>query len=188
MYDVVINSQDASGASIVVGCEYGIFVTDNGGDDWVIANAGMHSAGTIDALGAPVFDLKQQWRGETNWSNPSNSGAIYAGTHGRGIFRSDDYLGAEEIVDNSNDALETLLVYPNPVAEGSVSVSTEGFFGTTSVEVYDLQGRVVISERIANPQAAERTVLDVSALTNGTYVVRMSSESKSLASKLLVRK
>ena len=98
----------------------------------MIANAGMHSAGTIDALGAPVFDLKQQWRGETNWSNPSNTGAIYAGTHGRGIFRSDDYLGAEEIVDNSNDAIETLLVYPNPVAEGSVSVSTAGFFGTTS--------------------------------------------------------
>ena len=188
IYDVVINSQDASGSSIVVGCEYGIFVTDNGGDDWVIANAGMHSAGTIDALGAPVFDLKQQWRGETNWSNPSNTGAIYAGTHGRGIFRSDDYLGAEEIVDNSNDAIETLLVYPNPVAEGSVSVSTAGFFGTTSVEVYDLQGRVVISERLANPQAAERTVLDVSALTNGTYVVRMSSETKSLASKLIIRK
>ena len=46
----------------------------------------------------------------------------------------------------------------------------------------------MISERLANPQAAERTVLDVSALTNGTYVVRMSSESKSLASKLIIRK
>ena len=41
IYDVVINFQDASGASIVVGTEYGAFATDNGGDDWVMANLGM---------------------------------------------------------------------------------------------------------------------------------------------------
>ena len=40
IYDVVINFQDASGAKIVVGTEYGAFATDNGGDDWV-ANLGM---------------------------------------------------------------------------------------------------------------------------------------------------
>ncbi|MBM72611.1 MAG: hypothetical protein CL847_07500 [Crocinitomicaceae bacterium] len=186
MYDVVINSQDESGASIIVGCEYGVFVTDNGGDNWVMANVGMSQAS--DFLAAPVFDLKQQWREEKNWSNPSNTGAIYAGTHGRGIFRSDDFLGADEVVDNGNDFIESLLVYPNPVIGSNVSVATEGFSGATLIEVYDLQGRVVLSERISEARSSERVVLDVSALSNGTYVVRMANNLKHLASKLVIRK
>ena len=186
MYDVVINSQDESGASIIVGCEYGVFATDDGGDNWEMANMGMSES--AEFIACPVFDLKQQWRGETNWSIPSNTGAIYAGSHGRGIFRSDDYLGSEEIVDNGSDISESLLVYPNPVTGNSVSVATEGFYGPAIVEVYDLQGRIVISERISDARATERAVLDVSALSNGTYVVRMANDFKHLASKLVVRK
>ena len=163
-----------------------MFATDNGGIDWVMANQGMSE--DSETLAAPVFDLKQQWREATAWSNPTNTGAIYAGSHGRGIFSSDDYLGADDIVDNGSDLIESLLVYPNPANGNSVSVSTEGFSGATIVEVYDLQGRVVISERISDARASERTVLDVSELSNGTYVVRMANDLKHLASKLVIRK
>ena len=189
MYDVVINSKDESGSSIIVGCEYGVFETTDGGSNWTMANIGM-SNNDVDAegLACPVFDLKQQWRSETNWSIPTNTGAIYAGSHGRGIFRSDDYLGAEDIVDNTPDAFESLLVYPNPVSESTVSVSTAGFSGIAQVEIYDLQGRVVVSERLTEASASDRIVLDVSMLSNGTYVVRMVNDSKHLASKLVVRK
>ena len=41
MYDVVIDFQDETGATIIVGTEYGAFISDNGGDDWSIANLGM---------------------------------------------------------------------------------------------------------------------------------------------------
>ncbi|MBM55331.1 MAG: hypothetical protein CMB32_02100 [Euryarchaeota archaeon] len=188
MYDVVINSKDESGASIIVGCEYGVFETTDGGSNWTMANIGMSNNLSADGLACPIFDLKQQWRSETNWSIPTNTGAIYAGSHGRGIFRSDDYLGAEEIVDNTPDAFESLLVYPNPVSESTVSVSTAGFAGIALVEIYDLQGRVVISERLTEANASDRVVLDVSTLLNGTYVVRMANDYKNLASKLVVRK
>jgi hypothetical protein len=67
-------------------------------------------------------------------------------------------------------------------------VSTAGFTGKVSLEIYDLQGRVVYSEVIANAQGSERAVVDVSDLDNGTYVVRMSSSVKALASKLVVRR
>ena len=78
-YDVIIDAMDPSGQSIVVGTEYGIFATDNGGDDWMMANQNM--ASTADQISAPVFDVKQQWRGAAPWINPSNQGAIYAATH-----------------------------------------------------------------------------------------------------------
>ena len=186
MYDVVIDFQDASGSTIIVGTEYGAFITDNGGADWTIANLGM--AITAESLTAPVFDLKQQWRSETMWSSPTNTGAIYSGTHGRGIFRSDSFLGAEELAISGNVTPESLLIYPNPVTSSDLQVSTAGFTGKVSLEIYDLQGRVVYSEVIANAQGSERAVVDVSDLDNGTYVVRMSSSVKALASKLVVRR
>jgi hypothetical protein len=185
IYDVVINFQDESGATVVVGTEYGVFITDNGGSDWNIANLGM--AATAEELTAPVFDLKQQWREDTDWSNPTNTGAIYAGSHGRGIFRSDDFLGSDEVI-AENDNIDVLLVYPNPVIGSTVTVSTSGFFGLTEVEVYDLQGRKVLSETLSNAQATERTTLDVGSLSNGTYVVRLVNQQKQLASKLVIRR
>ena len=185
MYDVVIDSQDASGSTIIVGTEYGIFVTDNGGSEWTIANLGM--AATAEELTAPVFDLKQQWRSNTNWSSPTNTGAIYAGTHGRGIFRSDTFLGADDLVIEEN-SVESLLVYPNPASYGSVQVSTRGFAGEIKLEVYDLQGRIVYSDRIENTQSSERALIDISGLSNGTYVVRMVSSQKQLATKLVIRR
>jgi len=186
IYDVVIDFQDESGATIIIGTEYGTFITDNGGSDWTIANLGM--AITSEELTTPVFDLKQQWRSETNWSYPSNTGAIYAGSHGRGIFRSDSFLGAEEVVSTINTDSETLLIYPNPVIGSSVQINTLNFAGNTSIEVYDLQGRMVSSKILDNINSSESVLVDVSALSNGTYVVRVASDSKVLATKLIIRR
>lgn len=186
IYDVVIDSQDESGATIIIGTEYGTYITDNGGDDWTMSNLGM--ALTAESLTAPVYDLKQQWRSETNWSNPTNTGAIYAGTHGRGIFRSDSFLGADEVVTNPSIDSDHLLIYPNPVIGGTVQISTSNFVGNTSIEVYDLQGRVVYSNLVIDVNSSDRVLVDVSDLNNGTYVVRMSSELKTLASKLIIRR
>jgi len=186
IYDVVIDFQDESGATIIIGTEYGTFITDNGGSDWTIANLGM--AVTSEELTTPVFDLKQQWRSETNWSYPSNTGAIYAGSHGRGIFRSDSFLGAEEVVSTINTDSETLLIYPNPVIGSSVQINTSNFAGNTSIEVYDLQGRMVSSKILDNINSSESVLVDVSDLSNGTYVVRVASDSKVLATKLIIRR
>ena len=186
IYDVVIDFQDESGATIIIGTEYGTFITDNGGSDWTIANLGM--AITSEELTTPVFDLKQQWRSETNWSYPTNTGAIYAGSHGRGIFRSDSFLGAEEVVSTINTDSETLLIYPNPVIGSSVQINTSNFAGNTSIEVYDLQGRMVSSKILDNINSSESVLVDVSDLSNGTYVVRVASDSKVLATKLIIRR
>ena len=77
-YDVVIDAEDLTGNTIVVGSEFGVFVTQDGGDSWTISNEGMSTE--YDALAAPVFDLKQQFRASKQWSNITKSGAIYAGT------------------------------------------------------------------------------------------------------------
>ena len=60
--------------------------------------------------------------------------------------------------------------------------------GNTLIEVYDLQGRTVSSKLIENINSSESVLFDVSDLSNGTYVVRVASDTKVLATKLIVRR
>ena len=183
-YDVVIDAMDPTGQSIVVGTEYGIFATENGGDDWVMANQNM--ASTPDQITSPVFDVKQQWRGASAWINPSNQGAIYAATHGRGIFRSDLFLGVDEPSELTVEAAESLLVYPNPVSEGTFSVQSETFRGDFQLQVFDVTGRLNV-DRAIRGYAGGPIVVEASGLENGQYIVRLTNGTFQKTAKLLVR-
>ncbi len=183
-YDVVIDAMDPTGQSIVVGTEYGIFATENGGDDWVMANQNM--ASTSDQITAPVFDVKQQWRGASAWINPSNQGAIYAATHGRGIFRSDLFLGVDEPSDLTVEAAESLLIYPNPVSEGAFSVQSETFRGDFQLQVFDITGRLNV-DRAIRGYAGGPIVVEASGLETGQYIVRLTNGTFQKTAKLLVR-
>ena len=182
-YDVVIDANDPTGESMVVGTEFGIFVTDNGGDSWAISNIGMENG--PDALTAPVFDLKQQFRQSHPWSNVTNGGAIYAGTHGRGIFvngiASD--VDEEELVEE----VTTWNVFPNPVVGGELNLPSLGWQGQARVEVFDLTGRRWVND-VPNVSGLDRVRTDVQDLPSGYYVVRMSQGDKVQAAKFVVRR
>ena len=182
-YDVVVDANDASGATIVVGTEFGVFVTDNGGDDWSYSNLGMSTG--HDVVTAPVFDLKQQFRESHAWSNVTNTGAIYAGTHGRGIFVSGIAADVEE--EEPVAFQESWNVYPNPVVGGDLNLPTPGVQGNVEVEVYDLAGRRWMQEAFTMTGERQLT-LDVNDLAPGHYVVRMVQGGQSRAAKFVVRR
>lgn len=183
-YDVVIDAMDPSGETILVGTEYGIFATDNGGDEWVMANQNMASAPNQPT--APVFDLKQQWRGASPWINPSNQGAIYAATHGRGIFRSDLFLGVEDLDSEDVAQAQGLLVYPNPVTDANFTLQSQAMKGDFQLQVFDLTGRLNVDHSIRGYVGGPLTV-DASNLPNGQYIVRLVNGQFQETAKLLVR-
>jgi photosystem II stability/assembly factor-like uncharacterized protein len=184
-YDVVIDAMDPSGNTILIGTEYGIYASDDGGETWVPANSNM--APTADGVAAPVFDLKQQWRGSEQWVNPSNQGAIYAATHGRGIFRSDLFLGAQEATSAAAaEAVQGMKVYPNPLTGDVVRFET-GLRGDFRVEIFDLSGRVVINRDIRS-HAGGPIELDAARLANGTYVLRAVTGRTHQTTKLIVKR
>jgi hypothetical protein len=180
-YDVVIDANDPTGATLVVGTEFGIFVTDNGGDSWTLSNEGMSTAS--DAVTAPVFDVKQQFRSSHAWSNVTNGGAIYAGTHGRGIFVS----GIASDVDEQDVAEGPAAwnVFPNPVSGGTLNLPNPGWQGTATVEVFDLAGRRWM-QRAEMLGGVDRLALTIDALPAGHYVVRMVQGTKSRVAKFSV--
>ena len=183
-YDVIIDAMDPSGETILIGTEYGIFATDNGGDDWVMANQNMASA--PDQATAPVFDLKQQWRGAAPWVNPSNQGAIYAATHGRGIFRSDLFLDVEDLDEDVAAQAQGLLVYPNPVSDANFTVQSSAMKGDFQLQVFDLMGRLAVDQSVTG-YVGGPLVVDASALPNGQYIVRLVNGQFQETAKLLVR-
>ena len=182
-YDVVIDARDASGQTVVVGTEFGIFVTEDGGTSWNISNMGVESG--PGGYTAPVFDLKQQFRDSHEWSNITNSGAIYAGTHGRGMFVSGLVSSVEEEVADAEEA-SSWSVFPNPVMSGELNLPTAGWQGNAQVEIYDMTGRRWISENV-QLSGVERIRTDVQGLPSGHYVVRMAQGGNAKAAKFVVR-
>ena len=183
-YDVIIDAMDPSGETILIGTEYGIFATDNGGEDWVMSNQNMASA--PDQPTAPVFDLKQQWRGAAPWVNPSNQGAIYAATHGRGIFRSDLFLDVEDLDEDIATQAKGLLVYPNPVSDANFTIQSDAMIGDFQLQVFDLTGRLAVDQSVTG-YVGGPLVVDASTLPNGQYIVRLVNGQFQETAKLLVR-
>ena len=95
IFSAVIDVNDATGNTIVIGTEYGIWATNDGGTTWTHSSGVASGIPSEPAAGAsvgslayvPVFDLRQQQKGISPYMNPTNFGVIYAGTHGRGIFQ-----------------------------------------------------------------------------------------------------
>jgi hypothetical protein len=79
-----------------------------------------------------------------------------------------------------------LLVYPNPVSDGSFAVESKTFRGDFQLQVFDVTGRLSV-DRAIRGYAGGPIVVDASGLENGQYIVRMVSANFQKTAKLLVR-
>ena len=194
----VIDVSDPSGNTIVLGTEYGIWATSDGGTNWT------HSTGIATAVPAepsagasigslsyvPVFDLRQQQVGQRPYMNPENYGVIYAGTHGRGIFRSDDFFSVNVAENNAagqdgNDV--SLSVYPNPTTNTAfVNLNVTSTVSQAYVQVYNVNGQLVKNLNVGQlTPGSHRIDLGVESLSNGTYVVKTFAGNASGTAKFI---
>jgi photosystem II stability/assembly factor-like uncharacterized protein len=172
VYSACIDVTNSS--NYFVGTEYGVFATGNGGTSWSEENGGLHRV--------PVYEIRQQWRG---WEDGvSNYGKIYLGTHGRGLFISESLvLSNESEFDDLHDRKSfkpTFNVYPNPVQSiGNVQFNLKNNNANVEIYVYDLQGKIVHSERLNNLAQGEHNYeLNTSSFPTGTYIMIMRAEGR----------
>lgn len=76
-------------------------------------------------------------------------------------------------------------VYPNP-ATSTTTISVAGVNGRLAISVVDVNGRVVASDVEECASDCEKT-MDVSNLGQGTYFVRIVSQSVNIVKKLVIR-
>ena len=181
--DVVIDGRDASGPggrsqTIVVGTEFGIFVTEDGERPGTSATWGS----VAPAVTAPVFDLSNSSVILTNGATSPT--AVRLPAHGRGMFVNGIASSVqEEAVVNDERAWS---VFPNPVVAGELNLPTAGWQGTAQVEIFDMTGRRWASQTV-QLSGVGRIQADVQELPSGYYVVRMAQDGRSKAAKFVVR-
>ena len=181
--------RDPSSDVIIIGTEYGVFTTDNisgSNTSWTSNNAEI---GPI-----PVFDICQQWRPwevgmDNGFREVNNQGAIYACTHGRGIWRADNLLSIQEPIQHNERSknISLLNIYPNPVLENT-NISFElNKSNAISVSVYNLNGSIVktLYNNIMFSKGYHSLPVRTSELPIGTYLITLSSGDEQKVTKFI---
>ncbi len=188
---------------VLVGTEYGVYATEDISDIspvWTEENTGLDRV--------PVYRLIQQvneYNSETfmtidesggvidtvyvTYPAVTNNGVIYAGTHGRGFFKCEKYMGIEKDKTNVVLNMSSLNVYPNPV-NTFTNVSFElKDKSSVLLRVFDLNGRIVkVSDLREKPAGKHKITVDCNTLPNGTYIVQLTTGKQSISSKIIVAK
>ena len=159
VYDAVIDVDDSK--RIVIGTDLGIWVTENGGTTWEEANDGLARV--------PVFELRgYEWR-------PWEGMTIYAGTHGRGYFKTENLLTNTKKINKKSNA--SVKIYPNPSSDKAV-VSVEATkSGMATYSVVNINGQEVLNGSAQLNAGTNNIKLNVSALNNGYYFVSVTTTS-----------
>lgn len=186
VYSAVINWDDSR--EIIIGTEYGVWSTDN-----VIAGTVTWSDQNTGIPKVPVYMLRQQTMANF-WadgnSGVSNHGIIYAGTHGRGLFKCETLRGPlakEEMPDISRVSLATLTMYPNPVVETATVAYDLNHASNVEIKVYDLSGKIVKYQMLENKaKGSHKYSFDASNLKAGTYVMNVKTTDSNKSVKFIV--
>ena len=78
-----------------------------------------------------------------------------------------------------------LSIYPNPTTS-STTIALSGVSGSVSVNIVDMNGRVVMSDTMSCEGDCAKT-MEVSGLAQGAYFVRISGENVNMVKKLVVK-
>jgi len=175
-YSCVVDREDSD--IILAGCDFGVFLTVNGGMTW------ENSSG--DFGNTPVFDMGQNWR---TWDEGCYvPGEIYAGTHGRGIWSTGEFLGVQEAQDNleSKSFEADVLVYPNPVADFGTIAFELATSSDVNVQIYNLSGQIVqeINKKELT-EGANAISINTLELSKGTYIVKLTADNLSKTTKFV---
>ena len=178
---------------VVIGTEYGTYATTDITQTanlivWTEENGTAgNSPGKV-----PVYDLRQQTL--PPW-NVNNSGVLYIGTHGRGIWKCSDFYVPLSTKNKGsiNNAASTgkleIAVYPNPVTDAARMSFNVDKPCNALISIYDLSGSLVKQISWKATQEGKQIVeLNVNEFASGTYLVSMQSAENRCSGKFVVTK
>ena len=144
----------------------GVYASTDGGENWNLFNAGL---GNTDVQ---CLALRS-----------GSTGTLYAGTNGSGVFTTSPYSGLAEGGPKVRQAPD-IEINPNPCAAGTATVRwNQARLGPDArVALYDATGRAVRSVLATSGSAK----LDLSGVSTGIYLVRVSGEMTTFRQKLIV--
>ncbi|MBF0693806.1 MAG: T9SS type A sorting domain-containing protein [Flavobacterium sp.] len=99
-----------------------------------------------------------------------------------GTFSIDDVAitGAVNVLGVNQNAIAGLQVYPNPVTNGNLFITSDSGANKT-VSIYNVLGKEVVKANITTQP------INVSSLTSGVYIVKITEEGKTATRKLVIK-
>jgi hypothetical protein len=110
----------------------------------------------------------------------SNSEVIYNSPGNYGSGGAASFIVNEIVLANNDDILNDVIIYPNPASSVLNIKNAEN----SSIEIYDLLGRVVLSEK--NISISRQ--LNVSNLSTGTYLIKISNNGQIKTDKFIINR
>ncbi|GEC73537.1 Por secretion system C-terminal sorting domain-containing protein [Flavobacterium flevense] len=85
-----------------------------------------------------------------------------------------------QINQSAPSVIEGLNLYPNPVSDGHVYITTKND-ADKEIMIFDLLGKKVLQTRISSKE------LNISNLAPGVYIIKINEQNASATRKLIVR-
>lgn len=188
-YDALVLWNDSR--KVLVGTEFGVFGTA----DITAANPVWTDENGNGLDYVPVYHLRQQiipngWMPDMQFDNGiRNHGYIWAGTHGRGIFKTKTYAGpvsVEEI--STNVPKSTINLFPNPVSENATISFTLNENTDVCAQVFDVQGKLVKTFNWKSlSKGNQQKSINCSDLKDGVYVISLQGGSAKSSTRFIKR-
>ncbi len=136
--------------------------------DWCVAGYGPS---------CPIIDLSD-WAGESDIKVRFESYSRY----GNNLYINKvDISNTVGLFDNLSTNDDSFIMHPNPADKQLNIIVKKG--DSQLVEIFDVQGRVVLSEKFDN----DKITMDISRLNSGIYFVKIDSEKIYRTRKLIVQ-
>lgn len=183
VHDAEYNMNDTK--QVLIATDFGVWSTtdvNSSNVKWASENAKLANV--------QVLALRQQRK---KWNEASNSGAIYLGTYGRGIWVTGDLTSVDDNAPSfeakSNTMFGDMEFFPNPVSDQARIKFNMTEDRPVDIRIFDLNGRAVKSfnSRSFGTGTVEFQ-FDASDLSGGTYFVTLSSEGDYNMTKFVVVK
>lgn len=157
---------------IFVGSDVGVFITENGGDEWQSLSDGIPNVPVIDML----------------IHNPTRT--LLLGTYGCSAYTMDmDDLNTSVEENVVEVGIKSLQNYPNPFnPETTISFNIQNSVSKAEIEIFNIKGQVVKTYQIDDPR--ENYQHEVvwngfdemgKVVSSGTYLYRLKLDGKGVA-------
>ena len=119
-----------------------------------------------------------------NWINGTNLWIKWTDTNdalANGMYAIDDFnIRTYVPLSVKQNAIAGLNMYPNPVANGTLFITSKSN-ETKSVSIYDLLGKQVLNTKTSN------NAVNVSNLKGGSYIIKITEDGKTDTKKLIIQ-
>lgn len=160
----------------------------NGGSTWTILsnnNGDLTTSFGLKTINLPsacdnnpnfAFRIVSIFQPPTNTAYQSIQGGGYNGNNG--YWNIDTVTFSYNVLSSKENKIAGLKLYPNPV-KNSLFVTSDSF-APKHVELFDILGKLVLNSKVINDS------INVSALSKGIYVAKITEEGKTTTRKIII--